>query len=161
MTCFSFFFRKKAASSVTRTVELDEVVSGILNVTVYTYKELQIAAENFSEKNKIGQGGFGSVYKGTLKNGTLAAIKVLSAESRQGSQEFLTEIEVEATVVSSLVGLQGVKYALVLQGGLLFFMRKFGPILFTETLKLAIFSLIKTSHQKFQISVWQSLLHPT
>lgn len=41
------------------------VVSGILNVTVYTYKELQIAAENFSEKNKIGQGGFGSVYKVT------------------------------------------------------------------------------------------------
>ncbi|PQQ13858.1 putative serine/threonine-protein kinase isoform X1 [Prunus yedoensis var. nudiflora] len=108
MTCFSFFFRKKAASSVTRTVELDEVVSGILNVTVYTYKELQIAAENFSEKNKIGQGGFGSVYKGTLKNGTLAAIKVLSAESRQGSQEFLTEIEVIANIEhDNLVKLYG------------------------------------------------------
>lgn len=108
MTCFSFFFRKKAASSVTRTVELDEVVSGILNVTVYTYKELRIATENFSEENKIGQGGFGSVYKGTLKNGTLAAIKVLSAESRQGSREFLTEIEVIANIEhDNLVKLYG------------------------------------------------------
>lgn len=41
------------------------VVSGILNVTVYTYKELRIATENFREENKIGQGGFGSVYKVT------------------------------------------------------------------------------------------------
>lgn len=39
------------------------VVSGISNLKLYTYKELQIATENFSEENKIGEGGFGSVYK--------------------------------------------------------------------------------------------------
>lgn len=46
--------------------------------------------------------------QGTLKNGTLAAIKVLSAESRQGSREFLTEIEVIADIEhDNLVKLYG------------------------------------------------------
>ena len=39
------------------------VVSGISNLKLYTYKELRNATENFSGENKIGQGGFGSVYK--------------------------------------------------------------------------------------------------
>ncbi|KAL6205851.1 hypothetical protein ACLB2K_023103 [Fragaria x ananassa] len=98
MTCFSCLFSQKAASSVKRTVEIDEVVSGISNLKLYTYKELRNATENFSGENKIGQGGFGSVYKGTLKDGSVAAIKVLSGDSRQGSREFLTEIEVIASV---------------------------------------------------------------
>ncbi|KAL6199085.1 hypothetical protein ACLB2K_028872 [Fragaria x ananassa] len=98
MTCFSCLFSQKAASSVKRTVEIDEVVSGISNLKLYTYKELRNATENFSGENKIGQGGFGSVYKGTLKDGSVAAIKVLSGDSKQGSREFLTEIEVIASV---------------------------------------------------------------
>ncbi|CAH1419835.1 unnamed protein product [Lactuca virosa] len=44
--------------------------------------------------NKIGEGGFGPVYRGRLRHGKDAAIKVLSAESRQGAREFLTEIKV-------------------------------------------------------------------
>ncbi|KAL5977353.1 hypothetical protein ACLOJK_021699 [Asimina triloba] len=55
--------------------------------------ELSIATDDFDPANKIGQGGFGSVYKGRL-NGSLVAIKVLSAESRQGTKEFLAEINV-------------------------------------------------------------------
>lgn len=38
-------------------------VSGIHNVKLFTYKELRIATEDFSPANKIGEGGFGSVYK--------------------------------------------------------------------------------------------------
>lgn len=38
-------------------------VSGIHDVKLYTYKELRIATEDFSEANKIGEGGFGSVHK--------------------------------------------------------------------------------------------------
>ncbi|OMP07784.1 hypothetical protein COLO4_07048 [Corchorus olitorius] len=66
---------------------------GIQNVRFYTYKELRSATEDFSLANKIGEGGFGSVYKGRLKDGKIAAIKVLSAESRQGVREFVTEIK--------------------------------------------------------------------
>ncbi|GAV79802.1 LOW QUALITY PROTEIN: Pkinase_Tyr domain-containing protein, partial [Cephalotus follicularis] len=54
---------------------------------------LRIATEGFNPVNKIGEGGFGSVYKGQLKDGKIAAIKVL-AQSKQGVKEFLTEIGV-------------------------------------------------------------------
>ncbi|KAG7576684.1 Protein kinase domain [Arabidopsis thaliana x Arabidopsis arenosa] len=47
---------------------------------------------NFDPANKIGEGGFGSVYKGVLSDGTLIAVKALSSNSSQGSQEFLNEI---------------------------------------------------------------------
>ncbi|EEF38111.1 ATP binding protein, putative [Ricinus communis] len=83
-------------------------ISGIQNTRLYTYKDLQIATENFSPGNKIGEGGFGSVYKGTLKDGTVAAIKVLSADSRQGVREFLTEIKlITDTEHENLVKLHG------------------------------------------------------
>ncbi|KAK4851589.1 hypothetical protein QYF36_016584 [Acer negundo] len=98
MNCFCSRFKKKRASPPTHTVEVDEEVSGIQNTNLYSYKELRMATENFSPANKIGQGGFGSVYKGSLRDGTLAAIKVLSTNSRQGLREFLTEINVIADI---------------------------------------------------------------
>lgn len=78
------------------------------NMRLYTYKDLQVATGDFSPENKIGQGGFGSVYKGLLKDGKLVAIKVLSAESRQGLREFLTEITVISDIQhENLVKLHG------------------------------------------------------
>jgi serine/threonine protein kinase len=93
MSCFAFLFGKKVSSDVRRDPEIIEGLSGI-RIKVYTYKELKVASDNFSLANKIGEGGFGSVYKGVLKGGKLAAIKVLSTESKQGVKEFLTEINV-------------------------------------------------------------------
>lgn len=108
MTCFHLFFRRRRASSATLRVEVNEDVSEIQDTNLYSYKDLRIATENFSPANKIGQGGFGSVYKGRLKDGTLAAIKVLSADSRQGVREFLTEINViKDTKHENLVELYG------------------------------------------------------
>ncbi|KAG2681714.1 hypothetical protein I3760_11G157100 [Carya illinoinensis] len=105
MPCFSFFFRKKGASSDKQTIKDDE---GIRNVNMYTYKELRVATNNFSPANKIGEGGFGCVYKGTLRDGSVAAIKVLSADSSQGVREFLTEINVISEVEhDNLVKLYG------------------------------------------------------
>ncbi|KAL2944472.1 Cold-responsive protein kinase 1 [Bienertia sinuspersici] len=74
------------------------LVSGVDNIKFYTYKELQLATENFSKVNKIGEGGFGLVYKGRLRDGTAVAVKVLSPESRQGLQEFVTELTVLADI---------------------------------------------------------------
>ncbi|KAL9297973.1 hypothetical protein ACSQ67_023869 [Phaseolus vulgaris] len=108
MTCCFHLFRKKGSSSDPRLTGVDLDVSEIQNVNIYTYKELRNATSGFSPENKIGQGGFGEVYKGKLRNGSQVAIKVLSAESRQGVREFLTEIKVISSIEhENLVKLHG------------------------------------------------------
>lgn len=41
----------------------------------FTLQDIKKATKNFSQNNIIGDGGFGTVYKGQLKDGTLVAIK--------------------------------------------------------------------------------------
>ncbi|KAK7252217.1 hypothetical protein RIF29_36016 [Crotalaria pallida] len=53
---------------------------------------IAIATDNFSEENKLGQGGFGPVYKGKLPGGEQIAVKRLSKRSGQGSEEFKNEM---------------------------------------------------------------------
>ncbi|CAA7037133.1 unnamed protein product [Microthlaspi erraticum] len=60
------------------------------------YRTIQAATNDFSESNKIGQGGFGEVYKGTLSDGTEVAVKRLSKTSGQGDTEFKNEVVVVA-----------------------------------------------------------------
>lgn len=112
MTCFCFCSRRNRDSLTSHTAAAEaaaiEEISKIPNVRLYSYEELRKATENFRFENKLGQGGFGSVYKGRLRNGTLAAIKVLSMDSSQGTREFLAEINV-ITVINhdNLVKLHG------------------------------------------------------
>ncbi|XP_050213654.2 proline-rich receptor-like protein kinase PERK15, partial [Mercurialis annua] len=74
----------------------------------FTYEELQIAANGFSNSNYLGHGGFGYVHKGILRDGRVVAIKQLKAESRQGEAEFQAEIDIITRVhhrhLVSLVG---------------------------------------------------------
>ncbi|XP_057996572.1 probable leucine-rich repeat receptor-like serine/threonine-protein kinase At3g14840 [Hevea brasiliensis] len=58
----------------------------------FTLRQLRAATNNFDSANKIGEGGFGSVYKGELLDGTIIAVKQLSSKSRQGNREFVNEI---------------------------------------------------------------------
>ncbi|WZY85444.1 hypothetical protein YC2023_031828 [Brassica napus] len=60
------------------------------------YRIIQAATNNYSENNKIGQGGFGEVYKGTFPNGVEVAVKRLSKSSKQGDTEFNNEVAVAA-----------------------------------------------------------------
>ncbi|KAK8282711.1 hypothetical protein V6Z12_D08G045500 [Gossypium hirsutum] len=53
---------------------------------------LQAATNNFCDENKLGQGGFGPVYKGTLADGKEIAVKRLSRTSGQGLLEFKNEV---------------------------------------------------------------------
>ncbi|EOA33820.1 hypothetical protein CARUB_v10021294mg [Capsella rubella] len=53
---------------------------------------IQTATNNFSLTNKLGQGGFGPVYKGVLQDGSEIAVKRLSSSSGQGKEEFMNEI---------------------------------------------------------------------
>ncbi|KAL0387278.1 UNVERIFIED_CONTAM: putative leucine-rich repeat receptor-like protein kinase [Sesamum radiatum] len=74
----------------------------------FSFEELKKCTNNFSEMNGIGSGGFGKVYKGTLPNGRLVAIKRAQQGSSQGGLEFKTEIELLSRVhhknLVSLVG---------------------------------------------------------
>ncbi|KAI7731215.1 hypothetical protein M8C21_030815 [Ambrosia artemisiifolia] len=63
-----------------------------LKTGVFTYKQIKAATDDFAESNKLGEGGFGSVYKGVLLDGTLIAVKQLSSKSKQGNREFVNEI---------------------------------------------------------------------
>lgn len=67
-------------------------------IKLFTYNELSTATNRFHASNKIGRGGFGAVYKGILKDGREVAVKTLSAESKQGVNEFLTEINLVTNV---------------------------------------------------------------
>ncbi|CAJ2659544.1 unnamed protein product [Trifolium pratense] len=69
-----------------------ELESLDLQTGLYTLRQIKAATNNFDISNKIGEGGFGPVYKGCLSNGTLIAVKQLSSKSRQGNREFLNEI---------------------------------------------------------------------
>ncbi|CAL9188455.1 unnamed protein product [Musa hybrid cultivar] len=59
----------------------------------FSYRELQAATENFNAKNILGQGGFGVVYKGHLRNGTMVAVKRLKDPNFTGEVQFQTEVE--------------------------------------------------------------------
>lgn len=67
---------------------------GTNNVRIFSFNSLRLATGNFHPSCRIGRGGYGVVYKGVLRNGTQVAIKSLSVESDQGTNEFLTEINV-------------------------------------------------------------------
>ncbi|GJX37029.1 probable LRR receptor-like serine/threonine-protein kinase isoform X1 [Tanacetum coccineum] len=74
-------------------ISREEELRGLdLQTGVFTYRQLKAATDNFSESNKLGEGGFGSVYKGALLDGTLIAVKQLSSKSKQGNREFVNEI---------------------------------------------------------------------
>ncbi|KAJ0625612.1 putative protein kinase RLK-Pelle-DLSV family [Helianthus annuus] len=58
----------------------------------YNFEMVKEATNDFSESNKLGEGGFGSVYKGNLQNGQDIAVKRLSKDSGQGENEFKNEV---------------------------------------------------------------------
>ncbi|TQE04138.1 hypothetical protein C1H46_010250 [Malus baccata] len=62
----------------------------------YDFETIKSATADFSDANKLGQGGFGAVYKGRLPNGRYIAVKRLSKNSEQGDREFKTEVTLVA-----------------------------------------------------------------
>lgn len=78
--------REYSGESTTDEVELP----------LFDFSTIAIATENFSEKNKLGQGGFGCVHKGLLVEGQEIAVKRLSKNSGQGIEEFKNEVRLIA-----------------------------------------------------------------
>ncbi|XP_004295405.1 PREDICTED: probable leucine-rich repeat receptor-like serine/threonine-protein kinase At3g14840-like [Fragaria vesca subsp. vesca] len=71
----------------------EKVLRGMdLQTGFFTLRQIKAATNNFDPSNKIGEGGFGPVYKGILLDGTIIAVKQLSSKSKQGNREFVNEI---------------------------------------------------------------------
>ncbi|KAK9152122.1 hypothetical protein Syun_010431 [Stephania yunnanensis] len=88
---------------VKRSVGTSKAVEGSL--VAFTYRDLQIATKNFSER--LGAGAFGSVFKGTLSDSTLIAVKKLEGVT-QGEKQFRTEVSTIGTIQHvNLVRLRG------------------------------------------------------
>ncbi|PON53005.1 S-receptor-like serine/threonine-protein kinase [Parasponia andersonii] len=67
-----------------------------MELPLFTFSNITTATDNFSVSNKLGEGGFGPVYKGKLENGQEIAVKRLSMSSRQGVNEFKNEVKLIA-----------------------------------------------------------------
>jgi serine/threonine protein kinase len=76
----------------------DQIQHSSMAPKKYQLKELMKATGGFSPQNKLGEGGFGMVYKGILGNNKEIAVKRVSKNSRQGKQEFMAEV----TTIGSL-----------------------------------------------------------
>ncbi|XP_021809320.1 G-type lectin S-receptor-like serine/threonine-protein kinase RKS1 isoform X6 [Prunus avium] len=76
------------------SVDVDEIDESRINsdLPFFDLPTITAATNNFSVENKLGKGGFGSVYKGVLYNGKEVAVKRLSKHSGQGVEEFKNEV---------------------------------------------------------------------
>ncbi|GLT64229.1 hypothetical protein SLA2020_367350 [Shorea laevis] len=100
LCCIAAIIVSSSASAGKRKEELKkrrkkvETVDDIISAESlqFDFATIRVATENFSDENKLGQGGFGSVYKGMLLNGQEIAVKRLSSGSGQGDQEFKNEV---------------------------------------------------------------------
>ncbi|KAJ3679632.1 hypothetical protein LUZ60_017643 [Juncus effusus] len=75
----------------------------------FSLRELQVATDNFNNRNVLGRGGFGKVYKGRLADGSLVAVKRLKEERSAGGElQFQTEVEmISMAVHRNLLRLRG------------------------------------------------------
>nr|GLL48985.1 G-type lectin S-receptor-like serine/threonine-protein kinase At4g27290 [Ipomoea trifida] len=83
--CFGMYIYKKNKKKM---MELKEW----LELPLFDLSTISRATNNFSENNKLGEGGFGAVYKGVLDNKEEIAVKRLSKTSKQGVLEFKNEV---------------------------------------------------------------------
>ncbi|GLT98025.1 hypothetical protein SLE2022_155560 [Rubroshorea leprosula] len=94
-----FILRRKGRGSALNKLALnvsfgDEFGNG-MGPREFTYIELSKATKNFAEAEKLGEGGFGSVYKGFLRDSnTNVAVKRISRRSKQGIKEYTSEVKI-------------------------------------------------------------------
>ncbi|KAK4587115.1 hypothetical protein RGQ29_024015 [Quercus rubra] len=87
--------RSKFREKMENNVMIDQNIEGQsedMEVPFFTLATIVIATNNFSSHNKLGEGGFGIVYKGTLIDGKEIAVKRLAQKSGQGFTEFKNEV---------------------------------------------------------------------
>ncbi|KAM0848611.1 hypothetical protein ACQ4PT_054279 [Festuca glaucescens] len=95
-TVVTIFIMRRRSRHRSRTVSrrsLSRFSVKIDGVRCFKFEEMARATNNFDILAQVGQGGYGKVYRGTLDDGEIVAIKRAHEDSLQGSKEFCTEIE--------------------------------------------------------------------
>ncbi|XVF77735.1 hypothetical protein PTKIN_Ptkin14bG0070700 [Pterospermum kingtungense] len=89
-----FIWKKRHQSQVSTKGDdrRDEDSNDNMELPRFDFNTIATATDNFSRSNKLGEGGFGLVYKGTLPDGQDIAVKRLSGKSVQGLTEFENEV---------------------------------------------------------------------
>ncbi|XP_060967123.1 probable LRR receptor-like serine/threonine-protein kinase At1g56140 isoform X2 [Cannabis sativa] len=86
----------------------DELFGMDVKPLTFRYAELKTATNDLDSSNKLGEGGFGPVYKGILEDGRVIAVKQLSVNSHHGKSQFVAEIAtISAVQHRNLVKLYG------------------------------------------------------
>ncbi|KAJ0983415.1 hypothetical protein J5N97_011670 [Dioscorea zingiberensis] len=91
---YSLMRRRRRAAVRKAQRSTGEGISG--DCLLFDLGTLRHATNNFSDENKLGEGGFGSVYKGELSDGQLIAVKRFSWNSGQGVEELKNEVDLLA-----------------------------------------------------------------
>ncbi|KAG4143990.1 hypothetical protein ERO13_D05G008200v2 [Gossypium hirsutum] len=103
LLAFALLWHRKKCKRLTVLSIIDNKEEGLTslgNLRNFTFRELQLATNNFSSKNLLGSGGFGNVYKGKLVEGTLVAVKRLKDLTGSfGELQFRTELEMISLAV--------------------------------------------------------------
>ncbi|CDO99673.1 unnamed protein product [Coffea canephora] len=89
---------KRRAEEDTVSMPIEESQDEDLELPIFGLATIVDATDQFAFGNKIGQGGFGPVYKGKLPNGSEIAVKRLSQDSGQGLREFQNEVKLIANL---------------------------------------------------------------
>ncbi|XP_062086895.1 L-type lectin-domain containing receptor kinase IX.1-like [Humulus lupulus] len=93
-----FILKRRRAARRMGEEEYDDSIDGEFGETGpkrFNYRELNYATNNFSEEGKLGQGGFGGVYRGLLaESNTEVAVKRISKGSTQGKKEYVSEVKI-------------------------------------------------------------------
>ncbi|XVF01861.1 hypothetical protein REPUB_Repub04eG0125800 [Reevesia pubescens] len=89
---FSFYNCERRIIDFINSGDFKEDDKEDIDVPYFNLESILLATDNFAEANKLGQGGFGPVYKGKLPRGQEIAIKRLSRGSGQGLEEFKNEV---------------------------------------------------------------------
>uniref|UniRef100_A0A3B6EBA0 non-specific serine/threonine protein kinase n=1 Tax=Triticum aestivum TaxID=4565 RepID=A0A3B6EBA0_WHEAT len=117
LVCFVWYKRKKrkqaiaskefmrsgsSMTSYSKDLELDG------SPHIFTFEELEVATDGFSTSRELGDGGFGTVYKGKLKDGRVVAVKRLYKNNYRRVEQFLNEVDILSRLLhQNLVTLYG------------------------------------------------------